>query len=157
MIGKQVSVSRWMHRLLPVALIATMAMALGACVTTTDGLEAEVEPKLRVIGSVTYRERIALSPDSVVTVSLEDISLADRASERVVEQVVATGGGQVPFQFALIVDADELDRRHRYAVRATIHDGHGTLMWTTDRVHAVDPVAATTDLGELVLVRVAAR
>ncbi|AGH51715.1 hypothetical protein G432_20150 (plasmid) [Sphingomonas sp. MM-1] len=35
----------------------------------------------------------------------------------------------------------------RYAVRATITDPEGKLIWTTDTVHSVDPTRFEQDLG----------
>ncbi|MDC0662302.1 YbaY family lipoprotein [Marinobacter sp. SS21] len=111
----------------------------------------------RITGQVTYRERIALPPKSVVTVVLEDISLADRAAVTMAETVMVTDRNQVPFKFLLELDSAALQPRHRYAVRATIHDVRGQLLWTTDTVHAIDPAQSGADLGELVLVRVTSR
>lgn len=108
----------------------------------------------RIVGSVTYRERVALPQKSVVTVTLEDISLADRASVVIAERSITPGRHQVPVKFVLDVDPNRLEDGHRYSVRATIRDVYGNLLWTSDTVTPIDPQQDATDVGALVLVRV---
>ncbi|MDX1459363.1 MAG: YbaY family lipoprotein [Marinobacter sp.] len=133
-----------------------LVWALAGCASPAKPVSETLQDTstYRITGQVTYRERIALPPKSVVTVVLEDISLADRAAVRMAETTIATEGRQVPFKFVVAVDPAELQPRHRYAVRATIHDARGQLMWTTDTVHVIDPTQTGAELGELVLVRV---
>lgn len=49
-----------------------------------------------VIGTVTYRPRIALPPNAVVEVSLVDVSRADAPAITLAGQSIVTGGRQVP-------------------------------------------------------------
>lgn len=86
-----------------------------------------------VTGSVFYRERIALPDDAVVTVTLEDISLADKAAEILATDSFVTGGKQVPFEFKLDYDANKIVPNHRYNVRAKIAVD-GKLRFTTDTI-----------------------
>jgi len=62
----------------------------------------------------------------------------------------------VPIAFTLNLPGRELDPRGRYAVRGTILDSLGRLLWTTDTTHLIDPTQAAIDLGALMMVRVAA-
>ena len=57
-----------------------------------------------VTGTVTYREWLALPPNAVVRVALQDISLADALAIVLSEQLIVTGGRQVPIPFALDYD-----------------------------------------------------
>ncbi len=83
-----------------------------------------------VTGQVIYRERIALQPDSVVTVKLVDVSRADAKATLLAEQRI-TNPGSVPVPFKLDYDPGVIDARMSYAVQAQIHDASKKLLWTT--------------------------
>ena len=101
---------------------------------------------------MTYRERIALSPEAELDVRLLDISMADGRSQTIARRTFPNPG-QVPLQFTLEYDPAEIDQRMSYAVRAVIRDQNG-LMFTTDTVYPVLTRGAN-DVAELVLVKVA--
>jgi putative lipoprotein len=88
-----------------------------------------------ISGTVWYRERAAMPPGAVLTVSLLDVSRADAPSEPIV-QVVLGDPGNVPVDFELAYDPEVIDDRHTYAVRATI-DVDGALWWTSTSAHLV--------------------
>ena len=116
--------------------------------------EAErAENQATITGSVTYRERMALRPGSVVRVTLEDISLADAPAKILAEQILHPQN-QVPIPFSLSYDRAQIQPRHRYALRAQIRTDAGQLLWTTDTVHPVLTQGAPTDTVEIALVRV---
>ncbi|MFN2217847.1 MAG: YbaY family lipoprotein [Anaerolineae bacterium] len=85
-----------------------------------------------VSGTVTYLQRIALQPDAVVTVRIEDVSKADVMSEVIGEQVIHTDGAQVPLPFEVTYDADQIEESHSYSLRVRIEDGEGELLWIND-------------------------
>ncbi len=93
------------------------------------------EAMASVTGTVAYRQRIALPPGAVVTVRLEDISLADVKAKLLAEQVIESSS-QVPIPFELNYDPSAVDPRHRYAVRAQIRV-EDELWFTTTRVNPV--------------------
>ena len=95
-----------------------------------------------ISGSVVYMQRIALPPDSVTTVRLEDVSLADAPSQ-VISECVANGG-QVPILFELGVPADAFAGNERLVVSARI-ECEGELLWITDTAYVVDPNNLPTD------------
>lgn len=147
-------------RRLPVLVLALLAVACTPMATTEPTSGTTPEPQVapdsyRVTGAISYRERMALPADSVVTVSLEDVSLADAPSTRLADFSFTSEGRQVPFDFELVVPRSDLKARHRYAVQARITDPAGRLLWITDTMNSVDPTAAGADLGTLVLVRTA--
>ena len=107
-----------------------------------------------VTGSVTYRPRIALPPDAVVRVRLEDVSLADAPATVLAEQTIRTQGRQVPIAFTLDYDPARIEPRHRYAVRAEIRDGSGHLLWVSDTVHPVLTQGAPSEDVEIQMVQV---
>jgi putative lipoprotein len=72
---------------------------------------------------VTYLARIALPPDAVVYLTLEDVS--DAQAVVVATQTIPTRGRQVPIPFELPYDPAKIDPSRRYEVRAQIRSGPG--------------------------------
>jgi len=124
-----------------------------------SGCQAAPKPELEgssiktVSGTVTYRERIALPEDALVTVTLEDISLADAPSKVIAKHRFVTNGEQVPFKFDLGFDSKKIKENHRYSVRATI-EVNNRLRFTTDTVAPVITDTYKTDYVDLRLVGV---
>ncbi|MBA4765742.1 YbaY family lipoprotein [Alterinioella nitratireducens] len=129
---------------------ATLALALSACATTPAAQEM-----VTVTGEATYRERIALPPDAVMTVRIEDVSRADAPAPVLAEESYPAEGRQVPLPFAVEVPRAALEGAITTSARVRIEDGDGRLMWITDTRTPVTPVAgeARIDLGTLVMVR----
>ncbi len=69
-------------------------------------------------GTVTYRERMALAPNSDVRVWMVDPSAPNGIP--VAETTFSTGNRQVPFQFELRYETRDIDRNRNYEVRAEI-------------------------------------
>ncbi|WP_063653396.1 YbaY family lipoprotein [Aliivibrio fischeri] len=118
-------------------------------------VESEVAPveaaaTQSVTGTVGYRERIALPANAVVTVTLEDISLADAPSKTITEQTFEVGENSSPFAYSLEFNTADIQANHRYAVRATIKVD-GKLRFTTDTNYAVITDEATTLNQDLLL------
>jgi len=112
----------------------------------TDRVEILVQPATvaepvtpaagQLNGIVTYRQRIALPPNAVVEVQLQDVSRADAPAITLASQTIQTQGQQVPIPFSLTYDPTAIDPRMTYAVRATIKDGD-TLIWTSTTFNPV--------------------
>jgi len=83
-----------------------------------------------ITGTVSYRQRIALTPDAVITVTLEDTSLAD-APAQIIGQQTITNPGQVPVPFSISYDPSKIIPNHTYAVRAQISDQERVMFRTT--------------------------
>ena len=90
-----------------------------------------------VTGTVSYRERIALPPDAVLTVRLQDVSRQDVAARILGEQIYTTEGKQVPLPFEIPYNADNIDERFMYSVAARIEDGDGILRFISDTTNPV--------------------
>lgn len=119
-------------RVSPFILVpAGVAVALAACATPPAAEQAEIT------GTATYRERILLPPGHVLTVRLEDVSLADAPARVLAEQVTPLEGRAPPYAFTLAYDPETIQANHSYAVRAEIRDETGRLRFTTDTRHAV--------------------
>lgn len=91
-----------------------------------------------ISGEVSYRERIALPPNAVLTVRLMDVSLAD-APEAVVAEQKIEPAGQVPIKFEIKLDPAVVRPNVNYALQAriTVDD---SLWFTNDERYAVDPL-----------------
>ena len=105
----------------------------------------------RVTGTITYRERMALSPDAVVEVKLSDVSRADAPAITVGEQTIENPG-QVPINFEIEYDPDAIDERLTYSVQARIIEG-GNLAFINDTAYSVI-TRSNPDHVDMVLVRV---
>ena len=102
-----------------------------------DGTTTSLRSALVTVrGTVTYLARIAMLPGSVVTVRLDDVSRADAPAEPVSEQTVVEPGN-VPIDFAFVVDTTKIAPGARLALRASIATD-GVVRFTTDEHHPVD-------------------
>lgn len=106
-----------------------------------------------VTGTVAYRERILLPDNAVVTVRLQDISLADAPAVLLAEQVMETKGAQVPFPYQLSYDAETIKPGHTYSVSARI-EVNGKLRFITDTVYPVITDESLTHRRDLMLIGV---
>lgn len=114
------------RRLARAALGLIGALALGpglaACAGGTGpavaggGLDGTIE------GTVTYRERIALSPDALLEVALFDMSRPD-AGSRPVAKSLYDDLGQVPIRFDFDYEPGVIDPEHDYVLVARILEG----------------------------------
>ena len=114
------------------------SIAAGAVLIVMTGCATPPTPtaKAQVTGTVSYRERIMLPPGHVLTVRVEDVSLAD-APARVMVEAQEPIAGAPPYRVVLAFSGAEVDPRHTYAVRADIRDPSGALVFVTDTRHAV--------------------
>ncbi len=141
------------------SLIAGAAIACSgtpaspAAVTPAPIAEPPAPTSAKVTGTVTYRERIALSPDAVVEVKLLDVSRADAPAVTIAEQVIE-GPGQVPIAFEIEYDPSELDESFSYAVQARITEG-GKLVFINDTRYSVITRGSPTHV-DMALVKVPA-
>jgi putative lipoprotein len=106
-----------------------MIFLLTACQHPTPAPKASLE------GEVFYLQRIALPPSATLSVSLQDVSLAD-APAVVLDQQKGPIKGQVPLPFHLSYDPAQVKPGHRYSISARI-EVNGELMFITTENHAV--------------------
>lgn len=105
------------------------ATLLSACQSTTPTGQASLD------GEVFYLQRIALPPTATLSVSLQDVSLAD-APAQVIDEQKGQVQGQVPLKFHLSYDPQRVQPGHRYSVSARI-ENEGKLLFITTEHHAV--------------------
>lgn len=89
-----------------------------------------------VTGSVNIRQRIALPPDAVLTVTLSDASLADAPSKVIAQRAVRTEGQQAPFNFTLPYNPSDIQPHARIILSAAV-TVNGRLMFITDTIQEV--------------------
>ncbi|PTO56375.1 lipo-like protein [Vibrio splendidus] len=141
--------------LILITSLVSFGLLVGCQATSETNASQEVvtENTQVISGTVSYRERIALPENAVVTVKLEDISLADAPSTVIATQEFTTDGKQVPFAFELSYDNNKIKANHRYNMRATIHVD-GKLRFTTDTIKSVITDVENTQQADLRLVGV---
>jgi len=113
------------NRLTPACLAAFGALlVLLSAVTPAHALD-------RLSGEISMFERTTLPADSTLVVDLLDIAPADERVERLARLALPTRGRQAPLAFELPFHPDDIRPAHRYAVRATLIDGGGRLLFAT--------------------------
>ena len=120
-----------------------MLLVLVACDAGTEA----------VTGTVSKLDRMALPPSAVVTVELQDTSLADAPATVLSTDVIELDGNQLPVPYSLEYNPDDIDERNPYLVRAKIEDG-GQLLYTTDTAYPVITRGNPTEDVEIIVVRV---
>ena len=116
------------------ALVACQADSGSPNATTTvaSGKSANAS----VSGTVTYRERLALTPGARLEVELRDTSLQDAAAPLVAEQVIENPG-QVPIKFKVEYNKDDINSPNTYSVQASIIESDGRLAFINDTAYDV--------------------
>jgi uncharacterized lipoprotein YbaY/membrane-bound inhibitor of C-type lysozyme len=89
-----------------------------------------------ITGTVSYLARMALPPEAIIQVQLQDVSLADAPATVIAEEKITLGQRQVPVPFALKYDPAKIDPRHTYAIRAGILV-EDQLRFTSDQTYKV--------------------
>ena len=94
------------------------------------------QPNASVTGTVTYRERLALSPGATLKVQLRDVSLQDAASTLIAEQIIPNPG-QVPIKFKVQYNRQDIASRNTYSIQARIIESDGRLAFINDTTYEV--------------------
>lgn len=132
---------------------AALAVAVSGCAdkskdVPTPTLGSQVTGQQAVIkqpnvsGTVWIRQKVALPPDSVLTVTLSDASLADAPSKVLAQRVVRTEGKQAPFQFTLPFNPSDIQPNARILLSAAVVVD-GKMVFITDTVKQVVTTGGT--------------
>ncbi len=122
--------------------ILTVLMAATACQSepgpsnTTLEMTSGRNPDSAVSGTVTYRERLALTPGATLVVELRDVSYADAPAPLIARQTIS-GPGQVPIKFKVEYSREDIDSRSRYSIAAKVVESDGRLAFTNDTAYEV--------------------
>ena len=125
-------------------LISTIAVLLTAVACRGDSgspnatttVTSGNQPNASVSGTVTYRERLALTPGARLEVQLRDTSYQDAAAPLVAQQVIENPG-QPPIRFKVEYHRDDIDDRNTYSIQADIIEADGRLAFTNDTAYDV--------------------
>jgi len=120
-------------------------------ITVAPPISAEPD-MITISGSLEYRERIALPPESMARITLIDASRMDVAATRLA--LLEIPAGQVPVPFAFSLRRETLGTDRMLSLRGTIHAPDGALIWTTTETIPVDPALLEVTLGRLLLSQV---
>lgn len=147
-------------KLVPMLSGVAIAVALSACagnsaqvpVPTADAngintLSQQSIQQPNVSGTIWIKQKVALPPDAVLTVTLSDASLADAPSKVLAQRAVRTEGKQAPFSFVLPYNPSDVQPNARILLSAavTIND---KLVFITDTVQeAVNNGGTKVDLN----------
>jgi putative lipoprotein len=107
---------------------------------------------LTINGTATYRERMALPPDAVFEVTLEDISRADATAD-VLGRARIENPGNPPFHFSIDYDPAQIVASHTYVVRARVTEA-GKLLFTSDQRYQVLTLGHGSEIAMMMLRRV---
>ncbi len=136
-------------KLVPMLSGIAIAVALSACAGKSgntpmpapdpNGINTLSQQSIQqpnVSGTIWIRQKVALPPDAVLTVTLSDASLADAPSKVLAQRAVRTEGKQAPFSFVLPYNPSEVQPNARILLSAavTIND---KLVFITDTVQEV--------------------
>lgn len=113
---------------------AALALVFTLLLLAAPGL-ASAQGAAAVSGTLTYRERVALPANAVVTVQIARVA-ASGAPQVVAEQRFTTNGAQPPFRFSLPYDPARIDANSSYTVQANITVG-GQTRFATNTLYPV--------------------
>ena len=97
---------------------------------------SERDPNSSVTGSVSYRERLALTPGATLVVELRDVSYADADAPLIARQTISEPG-QVPIEFEVRYNRQDINPRNTYGLSARIVESDGRLAFTNDTAYDV--------------------
>ncbi len=122
--------------------VSVLLLAFAACGGDAEPSNSKLEvtsgkePNASVTGSVTYRERIALSEGATLVVALLDTSYADASATLIARQTISDPG-QVPIKFKVEYNRDDINPRNAYSIQADIIESDGRLAFTNDTAYDV--------------------
>ena len=122
--------------------VSLVLLALAACqgASESSNVTSEVPsgktPNASVSGTITYRERLTLSPGASVVMELRDVSYADASAPLIARQTISDPG-QVLIKFKVEYSREDIDSRNRYSISARIIESDGRLAFINDAAYDV--------------------
>ncbi|MCG0458847.1 YbaY family lipoprotein [Enterobacter cloacae complex sp. ECC445] len=133
-------------KLVPMLSGVAIAVALSACAGKSaqvpvpaadpNGINTLSQQSIQqpnVSGTIWIKQKVALPPDAVLTVTLSDASLADAPSKVLAQRAVRTEGKQAPFSFVLPYNPSDVQPKARILLSAAVTI-NGKLVFITDTV-----------------------
>ena len=126
-------------------IIAVSLLAAGCGKPNQEKTEAPVVQKKALYGSVSFSERIGLTPDARLEIILLDVSLADAPAVEIA-RASFDNPGQAPIPFSIDYDPSIIDERHSYSVSARVYDRE-QLIFISDTVNPALTHGATDEVN----------
>lgn len=89
---------------------------------------------LDISGSVSYRQRMALPPDAILVIRVQDTARPGARARTLAEQRIELGGRQVPVAFSTTIDRDLIGKSARVTVSARV-ESRGKLLLVSDKAY----------------------
>ena len=139
------------HSRQPAALGVVGAWAMAASIAGCANVAPPpAKPVLTALhGTITYRQRIALSPETRVKVFLQEDFMAAMPMTYL-DEVEILHPGQVPIPFTMHYDASALQAGHVYTLLVKIYEGDRTRFLNTSRYRVLTE-GACVDRCEVVV------
>ena len=116
---------------------------LFACSTAPTSTPASSPSNtITLSGNASYLQRIAMPPEAVLTVQVEDVSRADAPGIVLAKQQIPFNARQVPLAYSINIDSALVDPKHSYAIRATISVADKLRFTTTQHYPVLTPGAS---------------
>lgn len=131
-------------RLVSVIAVAVALLALPVL--------AQAQSANTVSGTITYRDRVALPANAVVTVQIARV-WADRGPEVIAEQSFATNGAQPPLAYSIAYDPTRIDQDGSYTVQSNIKVNDQVRYSTSTIVPVITRGAPTQNVTMIVVAR----
>ncbi|MBI5567575.1 MAG: YbaY family lipoprotein, partial [Chloroflexi bacterium] len=103
-----------------------------------------------ITGTVSYLPRIALDPEAVIEVQLQDVSAADAPAKTIASQSIDANGQQVPIAFELAYDPAVVNAQNRYVLAVRISVGGQLRFVNTTAIPVLTNGARSTNVEVLV-------
>ena len=117
--------------------VSGLSTALAICFGFAVKAQAQpVQDSLTVSGDASYLQRIAMPPEAVLTVQLQDVSRADARAIVLAESRQVFGNRQVPLAYSVTVMRSAINPGLHYVVRASI-SVDGQIKFSTTRQYPV--------------------
>ncbi|HGH5979162.1 TPA: YbaY family lipoprotein [Kluyvera georgiana] len=134
-------------KLVPILSGLAIALTLAGCAKTHQqsqnqppapeaAAQAAAVSGPNVSGNVWIRQKVALPPEAVLTVTLSDASLADAPAKVLAQKVTRTEGKQAPFSFVLPYNPADIQPNARILLSAAV-TLDGKLLFITDTIQEV--------------------
>jgi putative lipoprotein len=84
-----------------------------------------------VSGSITNQDGVSIPDGAVITVQIQDTSLADAPAKVIGEQII-TGASQFPVSYRVVYDPADIVENYSYTMRARVTGSEGILLFIND-------------------------
>jgi putative lipoprotein len=111
---------------------------------------ASAQSPAAVSGTLTYRERVALPANAIVTVQIAELR-AGAAPQVIAEQRFTTNGAQPPFRYTISYDPARINASAQYTIQSNI-SVDGQARFSTNQVYRVITGGAPVSDVNIVLV-----